>query len=125
MKFYSKMKKLQTELIEMGHTVEIPNGEEFDIDFNTIKHNEWITIKKGFIDDHIQKIKNSDAILVANYNKDGKENYIGANTFMEISFAYLLGKKIYIVNELPQQANTEEIEAMMPIVLSCDISQLE
>jgi hypothetical protein len=118
------MLELMQELEGVGYIVEKPNGEEFDIDFDTMEHSEWIKIKKGFIDDHIKKIESSDAILVANYTKDGKENYIGANTFMEIAFGYLLNKKIYLVNELPKQSNTEEIEAMVPIVLNGDIGNI-
>ena len=38
----------------------------------------------------------SEAILVMNYNKSGKPNYISANTLMEIGMAFNRSKKVYI-----------------------------
>jgi hypothetical protein len=42
--------------------------------------------------------KNTYAVLVINENKNGIVNYIGANTFAEIAFAFYFGKKIFILN---------------------------
>jgi hypothetical protein len=43
---------------------------------------------------------------------------------MEIVTAYVLGKKIYILNNIPEQANKLEIQAMKPVVLNGDVSKI-
>ena len=124
MHFFTEIKKLQKGLEEKGFTVFTPSKEDLNIDYTSLSHEEQINLKRRFIDTHIEKIKQSDAILVANYKKNGIENYIGANTFMEIAFAYILGKQIFILNEIPDQPNTLEIEGMKPVVLFGNISNI-
>lgn len=121
MRFYTKMELLRDELVSAGHTIYMPSDTELSNDWDTLSHVEQVSLKQGFIDTHVEKIKKSDAILVANYDKSGQVGYIGANTFMEIAFAYILQKKIYLINNIPSQANTLEIEAMSPIVLGGDV----
>jgi len=41
-------------------------------------------------------IKECDAILVLNLEKNKIKNYIGGNTFLEMGFAHVLNKKIYL-----------------------------
>jgi hypothetical protein len=43
------------------------------------------------------KIAKSDAILVLNFDDERGRGWIGANTFLEIGFAHVLGKKIFVV----------------------------
>jgi hypothetical protein len=88
------------------------------------EHDVWK--KKGdAIKKHFHKIEESEAILVANYEKKGIENYIGGNTFLEIGYAFGRGKKIFILNQLPVDSPyKEEILGMQPVVLDGDISKL-
>jgi hypothetical protein len=66
--------------------------------------------------------RESDAILVANYTKKEIENYIGANTFLEIGYAHHLGKKIYFLNPTPNQPYIrEELESIEPVILNRDL----
>ena len=59
-------------------------------------------------------ITNSDGIVVLNFDKKGKENYIGGNTLMEIGFAYVADKSIFLMNPIPKEVPyTDEIEAMI------------
>jgi len=68
---------------------------------------------------HIEKIKNSDAILVVNLDKSGVKNYIGASTLMQIGYAFEHGKRIYLLNSLNEsQSGAEEIIAMKPSILN-------
>ena len=54
-------------------------------------------------------IQKSDAILVLNLTKNGIENYIGGNTFLEMGFAHVLEKKIFVYNKLPDVGYKDEI----------------
>ena len=51
---------------------------------------------------HFNRIvdSNTDAILVINEAKKEIENYIGANTFAEIAFAFYFNKKVYLLNDI-------------------------
>jgi len=69
-------------------------------------------------------INDSDAILVANYDKKGIANYIGGNSFLEMGFAHVLKKKIYLLNDIPEMIYSDEIKAMQPIILNGDLSRV-
>jgi predicted RNA-binding protein with PUA domain len=66
----------------------------------------------------------SDAILVLNFDKNGVKNYIGGNTLMEIGFAHVHDKKIFLLNPIPDMPYKDEIEATDPVVLSGDLSKI-
>lgn len=138
---YKKFMALKEDLKKLGHDVLHPNvefemkgddtsvGAYFDrnggIDSFPPDHDVWKQ-KGEAIANHFRKIDESDAILVTNYEKKGIENYIGGNTFLEIGYAFGTGKKIFILNNLPEQsAYKEEILGMQPIILSGDILKIK
>jgi hypothetical protein len=60
-----------------------------------------------------------------NHDKNGISNYIGGNSFLEMGFAYVQNKKIFLLNGIPDIALIrQEIEAMTPIVLDGDLSKI-
>ena len=70
-------------------------------------------------------MQGGEAILVANYEKNGVPNYIGANTFLEIGFAHVLGQKIFLLNPLPENSYIKtELEAVRPVVIHGDLSKI-
>lgn len=73
---------------------------------------------------YYETIKANDAILVVNPPKRGVDGYIGANTFLEIGFAHVLHKPIYILYPYDTSSSyASEIEAMDVTLLSGDLSQ--
>jgi nucleoside 2-deoxyribosyltransferase len=70
---------------------------------------------------HYEKIKESDAILVINITKKNIENYIGGNTFLEMGFAHILDKKIFLFKPVPEMLYTDEILAMKPKIINSDL----
>ena len=101
--FTDEVKKIAEDLKKLGHEVLPPNGVMIDAihrpDFDPIaaKHDNGYDA----IREHFGKIKDSDAILVCNYTKNNIENYIGANTFLEMGYAYHNKKPIFTLNPLP------------------------
>ncbi len=95
MLYFGKFKEVEKKLLESGHTVFMP--VDFGVDYTTISNEDCGQLKKekNAIKEHFEKIKKSEAILVCNFNKNGIDNYIGGNSFLEIGFAYILGKKIF------------------------------
>jgi len=70
---------------------------------------------------YFQKIRESEAILVLNFEKNGIKNYIGGNVFLEMGFAHVLNKKIFLLNEIPEVLYKDEIKAMQPVVIKGDL----
>ena len=107
MKFHRQMREVKSRLEAMGHTALVPKSIEL-MDSQWYVHpeedEERITakIEHDFIREHFRKIEQADAILILNYDKKGIPNYIGGNTFLEMGLAFWLGKKIFLLNPIPQ-----------------------
>lgn len=125
MKFFDEMEQLQSELEGIGFEVLSPTLEGVKTDYAKMTTEQKGEVKQSFTDRHLAKIKDSDAILVVNYPKNGIDNYIGASAFLEMGFAYVLEKKIFLLNEVPEQWNSEEILWLRPVVLHGDIGSLQ
>jgi len=123
-KFFNEIKNLKNKLELLDYYVFSPTEEGTEIDYQKLTLKEQINIKSKFIDKHLDKIRKSDAILVANYDKKGIKNYIGANTFLEMAFAYVLNKPIFLLNDIPSQDNEVEIRGMKPVILRGDLNKI-
>ena len=126
LKFMDKMREIQKNLESLGHTVLMPIWLD-NVDYWSKDNTSRVKAKRSLklIDEHMDKVKQSEAILVVNVTKGDIKNYIGANTFIEIGFAHYLGKKIYILNPLPDQPYIkDELEAINPFVLNNDLTKI-
>ena len=81
-------------------------------------------IKYDLIREYYSEIKNFDAVLIVNKDKNNIPGYIGGNAFLEMGFAHALNKKIYLLNDIPEMIYTDEIKAMQPIVLRGDLDKI-
>lgn len=130
--FHKRMQTVRDRLIAAGHTavipgstVEVPDGRQFttaewyrfkkaDGSFDL----EWVRERKASaMRAYLNEVAASDAILVLNYAKSGIRGYIGGNTLVEMGVAFQAGKPIFLWNDPPAMAYTEEILGMRPIVL--------
>jgi len=81
--------------------------------------------KFNFIKAWHKLIVSGDAILVCNFNKDGVKNYIGGNVLMEIGFAHVNDKKIFLLNPIPEEVSyADEIKAMVDVILYGDLKKI-
>lgn len=118
--------KIQNQLELKGFRVEIPWGVK------KYQKNNFIHVSEGerakdkkdnnLIKGYYDLIKQYDIVLVVNTEKNGISGYIGGNTFLEIGFAHVLGKKIYLLNKIPEVGYKDELEAMDPIVINNDLN---
>ena len=120
--FPDEVLSLAKEIEALGHEVLLPNC----IIQRQIEHADFDPIKTKAATDavrkHIDKIRESDAILVCNYDKKGITNYIGANTFIEMAAAHYNHKKIFILNSLPEMPYiNDEIKSFETICLDGDL----
>jgi nucleoside 2-deoxyribosyltransferase len=128
MQFHKEMASMRDELLSRGFTVHVP-GELDDIHKNESymeSDEERITakIEYNFIREHFKKIEVADAILILNYEKKGVPGYIGGNTFLEMGYAFGLGKKVYLLYPVPDMDYKTEMHAIQPIVINGDLSQI-
>lgn len=126
LKFHDEIVALQQQLEKAGHKIYMPVKAP-GVDYWATDGSKRVAAKKGMdlISKHMQKIEKSDAILVANYTKHDTKNYIGANTFSEMMYAHYLGKKIYLLNPVPDQDYIiDEIKTVDPILLNGSIDSL-
>lgn len=128
MQFHRQMAEAQRELEAQGFRVLVP------IELGNTKTNEAYMsrdedkistkIEYDFIREHFRKIEKSDAILILNYKKKGIAGYIGGNTFLEMGYAFGLGKKIYLLYSVPNMDYGVEMHSMKPIVLNGDLNKI-
>jgi len=91
---------------------------------NSGKFSEY-TISKDLIKWNWERIQKDEAILVVNITKNGIEDYIGGNTLLEMGFAYVSNKKIFLWNNTPDMPYTDELLAMKPVVINQDVSLIK
>jgi hypothetical protein len=131
-KFADKLVEIYRELEKMGHEP-LMHEEMFGIADGTAKEIiEEIKIdhaetkrKNDFIRWWHDCIKSGDALLVCNFDKNGIKNYIGGNVLMEIGFAHVNNKKIFLLNPIPTEVPyVDEIKAMADVVLNGDLKKI-
>jgi len=124
--FYDDMVDLGTELFHLQHTVHLPEqipgtnygNKPAEVGIQNIQEHDLIR-------KHYRRIQKSDALLVVNKSKRGIGNYIGGDAFLEMGFAYVLDKRIYVLNPLPREVSYyEEMTGMNPIILNGDLLKI-
>jgi hypothetical protein len=130
--FRKEKVKIYDELIKMGHEpiihphyIEAVKKGRTDImkRVNNGEHAQ-LKIEYDYIKWYYTAIVNSDAILVINLLKNEIDNYIGGNVLLEMGFAYVNNKKIFLFNNIPEISYKDEIVAMQPIIIDNDLSKI-
>ncbi|MEK6898744.1 MAG: hypothetical protein AABW79_01470 [Nanoarchaeota archaeon] len=128
MTFSPEMLSLGVKLKELGHEVVLPEFTEEYARLNSrdemhseSAHNK---VEHDLIRGYFETIKEVDAVLIYNPSKRGIENYVGGNTFLEMGFAHILEKPIFMWNPIPDLGYRDEMEAMRPRIINGDLSRL-
>jgi len=126
--FSKEIVEKKHELEKLGHEVVIPeNVAEYTAGEKTPE--TWqekavIKIEGDLIRGYFDEIKSSDAVLILNYEKKAINNYIGGNSFLEMGFAHVLKKPIFLLNPIPKMPYTDELTAMKPVVINGDLKKI-
>ena len=124
---YGTIPPIKKELESAGHVITLPNcyddtgAEERQREMGRTQHAEW---KSQMLRHSTNVIEGSDAVLVLNVDKNGVKNYIGGATFLEMYDAFRLGKKIYLLNEVPDGSLKDEIFGFQPVALNGDLAKI-
>lgn len=116
MSFLKEFDEAKMILEKRGHEVIVPKKDPLPEPIPT-------SIKREAMETFNENLRGSDAILVMNYTKNGKENYIGVNSLMEIGMAFILGKRIFLMNSFPESAS-HELEAIGAEVLDGNLEKI-
>lgn len=125
---YHKIPEIKEILEKKGHQITLPNS--FDNPFkeeemkliSKEEHQKW---KSKMLKLQDEKIKANDAILVLNYEKNNQPNYIGGATFLEIYKAWDYGKKIFLINPIPETNFKDELMAINPKIIYQNLNEIE
>jgi len=128
-RFTPQIKEIKEKLVAKGHQIKLPqtakkiiNGELTMEQFIAEgAEAEKRKIEYNVMKVHYNEIKDSDVVLVLNFTKNNIENYIGGNTFLEMGFAHILDKPIFLLNDIPKMIYTDELKAFQPIVIHSDL----
>lgn len=137
--FYQEMVDVKNQLERAGFEVKLPpskildeHGEEitvqayYDLRKAETNNDGWIWERKNeAMINHFNKVEWAEAVLVLNYTKNDIENYVGANTLLEMGVAMYLKKPIYLLNAIPEISCKEEIIGMKPIVIDGNLSLIK
>lgn len=123
--FYKDTEPIKKTLEEMGHTIELPNSyyekdaEQKSWDLGEKEHAEF---KARMFRMSKERIATMDAVLTLNFDKNGKKNYIGGATFLELYEAFMANKKIYLYNNIPEGMLFDEISGFSPIIINGNLN---
>lgn len=126
-RFYNRIQEIESKLKALGHVCTMPNcydkpeTEEQYRNLGREDHSKW---KREMIKHSTGVIKDNDAVLVLNFNKDDVENYIGGATFLEMYDAFNFNKKIYLYNDIPKGMLYDEIVGFDPVILNGDLARV-
>jgi len=125
MTFAKQMIEAKKILESSGHTVFVPLNAEKYADGTVAIENKWEKIEHDVIRNWYKVIESSDAVLVLNYAKNNIENYVGGNSLIEMAFAHVLLKKIFLLHPIPQMNYSDEIQSFNPVILLGELSGIK
>lgn len=129
MAFSKEMLDIKRKLMDLGHKVVLPRFTEEYAQLNNSDHAHTESAKNKIEHDLMRKyfyeIKGGDAILVTNYERHKIKNYIGGNSLIEMAFAQVLDKKIFLLNPIPEMLYKDEIIATKPIIIDGDLNKIK
>lgn len=126
-----KMVKVKEKLESLSHVVFSPPGMEECLKdpklIDDLERDLKYCLENNVMMTGFNLIKQSDAILILNYPKNGVKGYMGASVLMEIAVARYLGERIFLLNELPSMKKARwviEVRMMQPEIIKGDLKKI-
>jgi hypothetical protein len=126
--FAKEIVELQKKLQKLWHTVYIPSDTEAFLTWAVNDRSHQIELARKWMFDHYNNVTRSDGILVANFEKKNIKGYIWWAVLVEMGIATYLGKKIFILNDIPDEKEiryVQEIQLMLPIIINGDLTKIQ
>jgi len=119
--FYKDIAPIQQKLELKGHEISLPNSyhnPDAEKDSWNLGEKEHSEFKSRMFKQSAETISKMDAVLTLNFDKNGKANYIGGATFLELYEAFINNKKIFLYNPIPEGMLYDEIQGFSPIIIN-------
>ncbi len=130
--FAKQMLETKERLEKMGHEAIVPTDtqmclenpkhiDDLDADY---KH----CIENDIMRTHFKLVEKADAVLVLNHKKNNIEGYVGTATMMDLAIAHFFGKKIFLLNDLPNPKGARwahEARVMQPKIIKGDLAKIK
>jgi len=130
--FYSKIPEIKDYLSKKNIELYLPNcydDPETEVRMWKLGAKEHREFKAKMYKQSEKTIKDMDAVLVLNYDKekDGilNKNYIGGATFLEMYDAFRYNKRIYLLNDIPNNILYDEIQGFNPIIINGNLDLIK
>jgi hypothetical protein len=124
MAFIDEMEALAAALRVRGEVVHTPVRDEKDFDGDRLALGEAADRKRHYLTGYLEVIRAVDVVLIANFERNGVEGYVGPNALVEAAFGHALGKRVVLLNRPGRQPCRVEILAMMTGCLDGEIDRL-
>ena len=114
MKVKDKIIEISKQLEEKGYNVLLP--------VECMQGIDKIIASRAHLDRVVDP--NNEIILIVNETKNGIENYIGPNSFVEVAFGFYYNKNVYLLNDI-YEPYKDELIGWRVIPLKGDLSKIE
>ena len=129
--FYDRIKDVAEVLTKNGHQVKMPNCYDAPVtndDNKKMTEEEYKEFFARMYQESREGVSSVDAVLVLNYTKvkngQSYDNYIGASTLLEMYEAFMQNKKIYMMNDYPNNMLLDEIKGFNPTIINGDLNKI-
>lgn len=125
---YGKIPEIKEKLELLGHDITLPNSYENPLkeeEYKKLGEKEHAAWKSSMLKLQENKIKQNEAVLILNFDKNEHKNYIGGATFLEMFKAWELRKKLYLFNPISESILKDEILGFSPIVLNGNLELIK
>jgi hypothetical protein len=127
MHFSKEMLEMRDKLQGLGHEATVPSDVNECIENPNLNMDLEYCLKTDIDKKDFDQVAKSDAILVLNYAKNEIKGYVGGATLMEIGLARHLNKKIFLMNDPPDEKDLRyalEVKVARPIILNGDLTKI-
>lgn len=122
---YRQLEGMGHEPLMLGHMFGIADGTEREMIRDIKRDHAKAKRKYDFFRRWHDLIRSGDALLVCNFEKNGIGGYIGGNTLIEMGFAHVNGKKVFLLNPVPEGLGySDEIRALADVVVDGDLKKI-
>jgi hypothetical protein len=126
MTFSSEMARAKLTLEKMGFEVYVPLDTYYVIDDPSLKYNTGFLEKLGVGRGDAKLVAKTDIFIILNYKKHDIEDYIGPGAYRDLSVAWWLKKKIFLLYPFNESQNNHklEMEGFKPIILNGNLDNI-
>jgi diphthamide synthase subunit DPH2 len=142
MSFLEKLNEVRDTLKEKGYNVISPTLSKEESEYGAVTFTEMLeerggiegvevkdvlwNIKTKAIKNYLKYIEKADAVLICNFTKGKEVDRIGDNAFLEMTVAFYLKKKVFVLNGPPYKSSKcEEVIAMKSVFLYGNIDAIK